>query len=298
MAAKKQNKEQKTASTVARSDDGTIQLTFIIPRQDIQKARKNVTSEIGKTIQVPGFRKGKAPTEKVMANIPENTLVERVLQNILPKLLADAIKKHKLRPAVYPRFELVSAKKEEDWQIRAVTCELPEINLGDYKKIVSGALRAKSIWTPEKGDKKETKELSRAEKEQEVIKTLIHSIKFDIPKLLLDEEINHRLSSLLQRLEKLGLSLESYLASIRKTADDLRKEYAIQAGEAIKIELILNKISEEEKIEIDEKQVEATIKASSADPKLAKKLDTEEQRRLVRTVLRRRAALDYLVALV
>jgi hypothetical protein len=37
---------------------------------------------------------------------------------------------------------------------------------------------------------------------------------------LIDEEVNSRLSKLLERIEKLGLTLESYLSSIGKTAQD------------------------------------------------------------------------------
>ncbi|MCH7641352.1 hypothetical protein IID22_04100, partial [Patescibacteria group bacterium] len=44
-------------------------------------------------------------------------------------------------------------------------------------------------------------------------------------------------------------------------------------------------------------QVDAAVKAGSSDPKLAEKLDTPEQRRIIESVLVRRAALDSLVTL-
>lgn len=276
---------------MAKSDDGTIQITFTIPFSQIKKAKEAVASEIGKDIQVSGFRKGKAPLDKVISQIPENTLIEKTLGKILPKLLAEAINKHKIRPAIYPKFELVKAVEGEDWQVRAVTCELPEINLGDYQKTIAGALRAKPIWTPDFA--KATKE----KKEQEIIKILLETIKITVPKLLIDEEVNHRLSNLLARLEKLGLTLESYLPLIGKTAETLRAEYEKQAKDVLVLDLILNKIAEKEKIEVSEKQIQETIKASAADPKLAERLDTPEQRRLIESILKRRAALDSLSAL-
>jgi len=300
MAAKKKRTTKKPASSFAKSDDGTIQITFTIPFDQIKKTREKVAAELGKEMEIPGFRKGKAPLDKILPRIPENTLIEKTLAKILPKLLAEAINKHKIKPAIYPKFELVKAVEGEDWQIRAVTCELPEIKLGDYKKTIAGTLRAKSIWTPASakaaGDKPD-KKISKEEKEQEIIKALLETTKITIPKILLDEEVNHRLSSLLARLEKLGLTLETYLASIGKTAETLRTEYEKQASEALALDLILNKIAEKEKIEIDEKQIEETIKASTADPKLAERLDTPEQRRLIESVLKRRAALDSLSAL-
>src|SRR5258706_424878 len=82
------------------------------------------------------------------------------------------------------------------------------------------------------------------EKEQIVLKTLIDNIKVSIPKLLIDDEVNHRLSDLLARIEKLGLNLDSYLASVGKTPQSLREEYERQVKDGVSLELILNKIAD------------------------------------------------------
>jgi hypothetical protein len=60
----------------------------------------------------------------------------------------------------------------------------------------------------------------------------------------------------------------------------------------------LSKIAEEEKVEIGSSQIEATIKAASSDPKLKGSLDTPEQKRIIESILKRRAALDKLVSLI
>ena len=312
MTTKKTNTEKSSAnSVIAKSDDGTIQITFTIPYTDINEAQEGVAKEMGKDIEVPGFRKGMAPTSKVIDHVSKQTLLEKTLSKILPKLVAGAINEHKITPALYPKFELVKAVEGEDWQIRAVTCELPKIELGDYKKEISGAARAKSLWTPSSAKvidpevqtrrataDKPDKELTREEKEQEVIKILLEKVNLKIPHILIDEEANSRLSKLLERIEKLGLSLESYLASIGKTADMIRNEYKAQAKNAIALDLILTEIASKENITVDPKEVDAAIDASKADPKLAKDLDTPERRRFIEVILKRRKALDLLIALI
>ncbi|MFV1917774.1 MAG: trigger factor [Patescibacteria group bacterium] len=299
-------------SVIAQSEDGSIQITFTLPWKVVEKSKGEAISELGKDIEVAGFRKGNAPEEKLLEKISQNTLIERTLSKILPGLFAEAIKKHKINPAIYPKFEVLKKTEGEDWQVRAQTAEIPEINLGDYKKIIEGETRAKGIWTPSsanlpagkagategKPDNKEGKEVSRQEKEQEVIKLLIKNISFDLPKILVEEEVNSRLSRLLERIEKLGINLDSYLASIGKTAIQLRKEYEGQARNALKLDLILAQISKKEGLKVEKSEVDAAIKAGSSDPKLAEKLDTPEQRRLIESVLLRRAALDSLVSLV
>ena len=168
--------------------------------------------------------------------------------------------------------------------------------MNDYKSQVQGALRAKSLWTPGKTEAKSpNKPLTREEKEQEVIKTLLSSIKISIPKILIDNEVDSRLAKFLQRLERLGLSLESYLSSVGKTAKTIREEYERQAREAISLDLILTKISKIEKIEVKKEKIDEAIKAANADRKLAEKLDTPEQRRLIELVLKKRSALESLV---
>ncbi len=269
----------KIRSVIAKSDDGTIQITFTVPYPTVKESQKAVIEEYAKTAEIPGFRKGKAPIDKVKEKIDPNTLIEKSLSRLLPKALADAITEHKLRPAIYPRFEVIRANTDEDWQIRAVTCELPEVDLGDYKKIIAQASKEKP-------------------KEQEIIKILLDSIKIDVPKILIDEEVNSKLANLLARIEKLGLTLEGYLSSLGKNPETLREEYKTQAKNAIMLDLILNKIAVEEKIQTNEEQINDALRAASADPKLFEKLNTPEQKLLVKGVLSRRSALDYLVSLI
>jgi FKBP-type peptidyl-prolyl cis-trans isomerase (trigger factor) len=289
--------DSKITSVIARESDGNIQITFTIPFTLIQKAQEETIAEMAKDVEIPGFRKGTAPLSKVREKIPQGTLIEHSLGHILPKALTEAVTENKLKIAVYPRYELINAKEGVDWQIRGVTCELPEFNLGDFKKVVQGALRADSIIVPGK-EESHSAEASRDKKEGMVLKALIDSVKIDIPKILIEEEADSRLSSLLSRLEKLGLALESYLASINKKAEDLRADYAKQAKEAISIDLILNKIAEVENLKVEEGEVNSALQisqASSTDKELNE--DTESRKRLIESILKRRKALDFLISL-
>lgn len=277
---------EKITSTLAREANGNVQITFSLPWVLIEKAKKEALEAMSKDAEVSGFRKGKAPLDIVEKNTSQNTVIEKALSTLLPKALADSIVEHKVKPAIYPKFELVSAKEGETWQVRAVTCELPAVELGDYKKIIAGELRSKSL----------TKALSKEEKEQIVVSTLINSIKMDIPHLLIHEEADSRISNLLARIEKLGLSLESYLASIGKTPETLREDYEKQAHEAIALDLILNKIAESEEVKVKDEDIENMIKAAKADPNVKGNLDTPEQKQVISSILKRRYALDSLIA--
>jgi len=283
-------------AVLAKQEDGTIQITFTVPVGIIKSAEDTALAQLAKETLVPGFRKGNAPIDKVREKIPTATLIEKALGKILPKAFGDATTKFKIKPLIYPKFELLSAKDGEDWQIRAVTCEMPEVRLGDYQKAITDALKATSIWTPGKGTEK-PKEKSKEEKEQEVIRTLIATSEVNIPKPLLDEEVDARLSGLLERTERLGLSLEKYLASIGKTPEGLRTQYEQQARESIKFDLILAKIADEKNISASETEIDTAIKQSASDDITFERLNTPEQRRVVASILKKRAALDSLTSL-
>jgi len=276
-------KKMEITSTLATGDDKTIQITFTVPYTLVKEAQEKVVTQYAKETEIPGFRKGKAPAEKIREKIPQSTLIEKSLAKILPEALSQTITKNKIRPAIYPKFELVSAKENEDWQIRAVTCELPEVILGDYKGAINSIIRLK--------------DMPKEEKEQKIIKTLLETHTINLPQLLITEEVDSRLSSLLARIEKLGLTLEGYLGSIGKNPKSLRKEYEIQSRNTIALELILNQIAKDQKISATEAQINDAIKAASADPKLVEKLENPDQKRLIGGVLTRRATLDYLVSL-
>lgn len=292
MAAKKKA-ETKNSSAVARQDDGTVQITFVIPWNEIFEKREETIEELAKDVEVPGFRRGKAPLEKAREKLDPQFVIERTLSHILPRLFADAVKEENLRPAMYPKFELIHAHENEDWQVRATTAELPEFELGDYKKIVSEHHK-KEIWTPEKGDPKKDEPLTLEQKENMAIHAISHEYTFAIPKILIDEEINSRLASLLERIEKLGLSLESYLASIKKTVDELRAEYAQQAETAIRLDIVLGAIAEAEKVEITDDEINQFINVANASNPQSK--ISEDQKSTITSFLLKRKVLDILAS--
>lgn len=254
-----------------RLDNGNIEINLKISGDLVIKTRQEVLAEIAKETTIQGFRKGKAPIEKVLQNVSDEKLTEHVLSHILPESFAKACEEHKIRPAMYPKFEAVkitaakNVSKDDYWEIKAITCELPNVELGKYKSKLK------------KDDKDETV----------LIKSLLEAVSLRIPEILISEEVNIKLSQVLQRIEKLGLTLEGYLKSVGKTVESLRSEYTDQAISAISLELILNKIADEEKIVVEEKEIDELIKGTGENSKASK-----DQRDMIRRVILRRKALE------
>src|SRR3989304_418127 len=176
------NKSDSKNYVVAKESDGTVQITFTIDWDTISKNQSKALEELGKDIEVPGFRKGNAPPDKVKQNVSNEKLVEKTLSGILPKMLSDALVSEKIKPSIFPKFELEKANEGEDWQVRAILCEIQPFKLGEYKTKIKDLLSQPKIWTPGSGKPEEkNEELKRSEKEQKIIELILGSIELTVP---------------------------------------------------------------------------------------------------------------------
>lgn len=282
-------------SALSRQADGTIELTITIPKKRVSVAYENVLNQFVKNAIIKGFRKGKAPSKTVEEKIGKSKIYEEVLKTLVTEVYLEAIKEQNVKPIISPQVSAVSLDEGKDWQIKAVTCELPKVELRNYKEGVKKALASEKIWVPGQDKDKKT-----AEKESEqlgkIFQTLLQIANVQIPELLIQEEINRMLSRLIDQTGRLGLTVEQYLASVGKTSEKLRQEYRQQAEESLKLELILSAIAEEEKVEVKDEEVKKMID-SAPDEKSKKEMETPIQRAYIRQLLRKRKVIDNLTKL-
>ena len=180
---------------------------------------------------------------------------------------------------------LSEQSESKGWQFTALTCELPEIKLNGYKEAIQKITAKSKIIIPGK-DSKETEV-----KFEEIVGALLESVSVKIPKILIDNEVERLLSSLLDDIKKLGLTLDQYLASSGRTAATLRAEYEKKAENDIKLEFALQKIAEVEKITVDEKEIEEAIQKTKSEQE---KKHLEQNRYLLASILRQQKTLDFL----
>ncbi len=280
-------------SILARTKSGEIQITVNIPVSEIKKAYEKILEEIVKEIKIPGFRKGKAPKKIVEGKIEKSKIYERVIRELIPQLYAEAIKEHNLNPIITPKIEILKMEENKDWEIRITTCEEPEIELGNYREEIKKVLCPTKIWTPKKlKDSAESKD-SQDEKIQKVIEKLLEVVKITLPEILVENEVNRALSNLINQTNNLGITIDQYLSSIGKTAQALREEYRRKIIEQLTLQFALDKIAEEEKIEVPESEINDLIKAVN-DENLKENFNNSLQRSYLKGILKRRKVLDFL----
>jgi FKBP-type peptidyl-prolyl cis-trans isomerase (trigger factor) len=269
-----------------KTPDGTIELRLKIPWSLVEKEKKLVVAEMAKGANIPGFRKGKAPEKLVASQINPETVQNEVVRHLLPQAYAEAVKKHDIKPIMDPQIHLDSQLEEgKDWEFHALTCEAPVVDLGNYKDAI-GKLTAKSkIVVPGK----EQEEV----KMDDVLQVLLDSAKLTIPSVLIQKEADRLLSQMLDEIKRLGMNLDQYLASTGKTVETVRAEYAQKAQNDLKLELVLQKVSQEAKITVEDAEIQKTI--DNAKPE--EKQSLEANRYLLASIIRQQKTLDYLKSL-
>lgn len=278
-------------SALNRLEDGTLELTITIPWKMVTEAYQESLKNLAEKATIKGFRKGKAPLKIVEEKLGKQEIYEEVLKDILPKVYLEAIKEHDLRPVVNPKITVISLEDKKDWQVKATTCELPKIELGDYKEAVKKTLSSEKIWVPGK-DKEPAKE-DENQRLEKIFQTLLGNTKIKLPAILLEEEVNRMLSRLIDQTARLGLTVEQYLSSAGKTTETIKREYQDQAKQTLKLELILSEIANQEKVEVKEEEINKMIEAIP-DQELKKSFDSQEQRAYVKQLLRKRQVIDNL----
>ena len=104
-----------------------------------------------------------------------------------------------------------------------------------------------------------------------------------MPKILVEGELERMTTQFREELEMAGADFDEYLGKIKTTQEKLREEWRPQAEKRAKIQLILNKISDEQKIKPTEKEIEGEIeKIVSAYPEA----NRERARIFVETILK------------
>ena len=114
-----------------------VQLTISVPFETYKKWEKRALEELGKEIKVPGFRSGHVPEEVIREKVREEGVKEATVEIVLPQTYAKAVTENKLDVIARPKVEIKSDIKKDgdDFVYIATVAVMPEVKVGDYKKI-------------------------------------------------------------------------------------------------------------------------------------------------------------------
>ena len=250
---------------VTKHTDRTVELAITIPWSEIKTQYDKTVDELIKHVEIKGFRKGKAPRAQAEKELNKSKVYEEVIKHIVPESYTKAVRDNNIKPIIQPDIRLDKAKDEEDWQITAITAEMPEIKADNYKKVIQdakGDMKKDDLWLPGK-DNNEQSVMNNREKRQKMLNAILESLLINtdltIPSIMVKNETDRRLTNLLDEIKKLGLTIETYSKSKNLTPDQVRSQVEQEVTNTYKLEFLLDYITEKENITVDEKEIADAI---------------------------------------
>ena len=241
-----------------------IEITVTLKKEKISEQAKKVFENLRRGLKVEGFRKGKVPAAIAKKNIPQAKITEKAVEELIAKFYGEIVRKENLKPIIQPKIKVIESKPNTDWRIRFTIVEKPTIDLADYKTKIKKAkekLNKADIWIPGKSnDKTKSSEAQAKAKKNEqalniALETLLKTAKVEIADLVVESELNRRLSSLIDDIRRMGLTIDSYARSKNTTVEAIKETIKKQVIDSYKIEFLLSEIADKEKIIVNQKEI-------------------------------------------
>ena len=93
-----------------------------------------------------------------------------------------------------------------------------------------------------------------------IIESLLEKTQLAVPAVFVDSELEKIVAQMHDDVTRYGMTFEEYLKRINKTEEDVRNELRDQARKRAKLQLLLNKIAADEKIEAEKEAVDTEMK--------------------------------------
>ncbi len=239
-------------------------------------------------ITLPDYKKiaGGANSDKASTEVTDEEVEEQIKDILRQKLAYERLQAKSAQKAEaetatedttdLPTPETVEQKEEEhvhdencdhdhegDEELKAVTDdELPELT-DDYVKELGQPGQFETV----DDFKSKIREHLGIEKEREVNAAhrakitdgIIEETKMELPKVLVDSEIEQMFAQMNEDLTRAGLKMDDYLGHIKKTKEELVEEWTPAAEKRAKLQLVLNEIAKTEEIKPDQGLVDTQV---------------------------------------
>jgi len=261
--------------------DSEVEVIGEISAEIFMSGRNAAVKEFSEKVEMDGFRKGKVPEDIMIKNMGMQVVLEKMAVIALEKEYPKIISEHKIRAIGRPEITLTKLAENNPLGFKIKTSVLPEIILPDYKSI------AKKIMAKKEEVSEENKAKEKERRRMEILEKAAEEIKQDMPKFLVEAEKDKMAEEMKRNITQIGLKWEDYLKHIKKTEEELKKDWEKDAIKRVKYGLILDQMAEQEKIEVPVEELEKEAAAMiEYHKKLGQELDKERVKHYLSGIMR------------
>ncbi len=137
--------------------------------------------------------------------------------------------------------------------------------------------------------------------ENEVLDEVVNRTEFDVPEAMVETQLHDELHEYEHQLSHMGLDMKTYLEITNSTEEDLKDQLRERALNKVKMQVILDKLVEENDYEVSEEEIEKEYDDAmkqygrEGDEEFKKLLKAQADEDQVKQVIQRRKAIDALV---
>jgi len=127
-----------------KKEKSQVRLEISLSEEEFAKYIEQAILELGKNLELKGFRKGKAPRDILEKALGKERILMEAGDMAVKGSYKEAVEKENLEPIHVPEVKIIKIGMEGGMSYEAVFTVVPEISLGDYKRIVSSVKKEKA----------------------------------------------------------------------------------------------------------------------------------------------------------
>ncbi len=117
-------------------EDNKVKMEIELPEDKVEEALDKAYKKVVKDVNVPGFRKGKAPRKILETKYGPEIFYEDAVQIMVPDAYSQALAEEtEIEPIDEPDIDIVQIEKGKPLIFTATVEVMPEVELGEYKGI-------------------------------------------------------------------------------------------------------------------------------------------------------------------
>ena len=127
------------ATQVEELSDNRVRLTVEVPQADLQHAVEHATSDLARSVKIPGFRKGKVPTQVLEARIGKERIFSEAVESHIGGWFLNAAAGTRIRPVAAPEYDYDLPESEDaEFKFTATVSVQPKPEPADWTKLEVG----------------------------------------------------------------------------------------------------------------------------------------------------------------
>ena len=122
-------------STIEKLSSNKVKLTFAVAPEKFEEGLKTAYNKLKGRINIPGFRRGKAPMKVIEAHYGEGVFYDDALEAIFPEIYQEAVREHGIEVVDRPELDVQQIGRGKELQFTVEVFVKPDVELGQYKNL-------------------------------------------------------------------------------------------------------------------------------------------------------------------